>query len=84
MVLFVFSAFMIMFMTPEFGDDNDDLSVLAGYSTHRRMAHIRPLAEIERAYIEMAIGLCGGNISRAAECLGISPSTIYRKKMQWD
>jgi DNA-binding NtrC family response regulator len=45
---------------------------------------IRPLAEVERETIESAIAACGGNIPRAAVMLGISPSTIYRKKMGWD
>ena len=45
---------------------------------------IRPLAEVERETIEAAIAACGGNIPRAAVMLGISPSTIYRKKMGWD
>jgi two-component system, repressor protein LuxO len=46
-------------------------------------AHIKPLAEVERMYIERAIELCDGNISRAAKCLDINPSTIYRKLQQW-
>jgi len=45
---------------------------------------IRPLWEIEKAAIERAINLCGGNIPKAAALLGISPSTIYRKKISWD
>ncbi|MBU0801063.1 MAG: sigma-54-dependent Fis family transcriptional regulator, partial [Alphaproteobacteria bacterium] len=45
---------------------------------------IRPLAEVERETIEHAIAVCGGNIPRAAVMLGISPSTIYRKKLNWD
>jgi two-component system repressor protein LuxO len=44
---------------------------------------IRPLAEVERAAIERAIALCGGNITRAAAELGVSPSTIYRKRAGW-
>jgi|GEM_PF-3384126 len=44
---------------------------------------IRPLAEIERAIIERAIELCDGHIPRAARCLGLSPSTLYRKKARW-
>jgi two-component system repressor protein LuxO len=45
---------------------------------------IRPLVEIERAAIERAIALCGGNIAKAAAHLGVSPSTIYRKRASWD
>ncbi|MEX2643307.1 MAG: sigma-54 dependent transcriptional regulator [Acetobacterales bacterium] len=44
---------------------------------------IRPLWEVEKATIEQAIDICGGNIPRAAAHLGISASTIYRKKVSW-
>ena len=44
---------------------------------------IRPLAEIEREAIEEAIHLCGGNIPKAAAFLGVSPSTLYRKREAW-
>jgi len=45
---------------------------------------IRPLIDIEREIIERAIDLCNGNIPKAAIHLGISASTIYRKKQNWD
>ena len=44
---------------------------------------IRPLAEIEREAIEEAIRLCGGNVPKAAAFLGVSPSTLYRKREAW-
>ncbi len=44
---------------------------------------IRRLADVEREYIEAAIRLCDGNIHVAAKKLGISASTIYRKKEGW-
>jgi len=44
---------------------------------------IEPLAVAERHYIEHVITLCGGNLQLAARKLGISPSTIYRKKEAW-
>jgi DNA-binding NtrC family response regulator len=44
---------------------------------------IRRLADVERAYIEHAIRVCDGNILVAARKLGISASTIYRKKEAW-
>lgn len=34
---------------------------------------------IERAYILWVLQVEGGNKSRAAEVLGIDPSTLYRK-----
>jgi len=44
---------------------------------------IRRLAEVEREAIERAIRICGGNIPRAAHFLGVSASTLYRKKQSW-
>ncbi len=40
---------------------------------------IRPLLEVERLTIEV----CDGNIPKATAHLGISASTIYRKRMAW-
>ncbi len=47
-------------------------------------APIRPLKDIEREVIEQAIAYYGDNIPQAAAALGVSPSTIYRKKQTWD
>ena len=41
------------------------------------------LWRVEKAAIDRAIELCRGNIPRAAAFLGVSPSTIYRKKQAW-
>ncbi|MEC9346873.1 MAG: sigma-54 dependent transcriptional regulator [Pseudomonadota bacterium] len=56
----------------------------AGVSGWRVESDIRPLADLEREAVERAIELCDGNIARAATLLGVSPSTIYRKKQVWD
>lgn len=45
---------------------------------------IRPLWQVERQAIEDAIEKCQGNIPLAAAWLGVSASTIYRKKKAWD
>lgn len=45
---------------------------------------ILPLAEAEQRLIEDAVQRCGGNVHEAASRLGISPSTIYRKKASWN
>jgi two-component system repressor protein LuxO len=45
---------------------------------------IVPLHLLERQAIERAITACSGNIPRAAALLQVSPSTIYRKKAQWE
>lgn len=52
-------------------------------SDTRHAAQIRPLWEQEQAIIERAIALCGGNVVEAAARLGISDSTIYRKRARW-
>lgn len=41
------------------------------------------LAEIERKIIEERIKAFDGSIPKAADSLGVSPSTIYRKKEDW-
>jgi two-component system, repressor protein LuxO len=41
------------------------------------------LWRVEKAAIDRAIELCRGNVPRAAAFLGVSPSTIYRKKQAW-
>ena len=45
---------------------------------------IMPLWKVERDVIERAIDACDGNIPKAAAKLGVSPSTIYRKKLSWE
>tara|TARA_R110002167_G_scaffold3282_4_gene15834 strand:+ start:1111 stop:2502 length:1392 start_codon:yes stop_codon:yes gene_type:complete len=47
-------------------------------------AAIEPLWLAEKRTIEQAIERCQGNVPRAAAFLEISPSTIYRKKQQWE
>lgn len=45
---------------------------------------LRPLEDMEREIIEHAITLCSGNVPKAATRLGISASTIYRKRQSWE
>jgi len=45
---------------------------------------IVPLWKLEKEATERAIELCGGNVAKAAAYLGISPSTIYRKRVAWE
>jgi DNA-binding NtrC family response regulator len=49
------------------------------------LAHLRgkTLAEIERIVIEAAISRHGGSVPKAARELGVSPSTLYRKREAW-
>jgi two-component system repressor protein LuxO len=41
------------------------------------------LRHVEREAIENAILACGGSVPKAARRLGVSPSTIYRKRESW-
>jgi DNA-binding NtrC family response regulator len=68
------------------------LSAMPGKLTERRAeplvaerAHPNPTLEtIERAYITWVLQTEGGNKSRAAEVLGIDPSTLYRKLSRYE
>ncbi len=42
------------------------------------------LAVVERALIEATIASCGGSIPKASRILGVSPSTIYRRREAWE
>ncbi len=50
------------------------------WSSWKSPTDVVSLELIERAAIERAVGICNGNIPRAATYLGVSPSTIYRKR----
>lgn len=43
-----------------------------------------PLATLERDFIEATIKFCEGSIPQAARLLDVSPSTLYRKKENWE
>jgi DNA-binding NtrC family response regulator len=45
---------------------------------------VKPLWLVEKAAIEEAIAVCGGNVPRAAALLEVNPSTIYRRKAEWE
>lgn len=44
---------------------------------------IRPLWQVEKEAIEEAISICKGDVVEASKQLGISDSTIYRKRHKW-
>ncbi len=68
------------------------LSALPAKITERRAepivaerAHVNPTLDvIEQAYITWVLQAEGGNKTRAAEVLGIDPSTLYRKLSKYD
>ncbi|NOZ42390.1 MAG: sigma-54-dependent Fis family transcriptional regulator [Alphaproteobacteria bacterium] len=67
----------------DYGDlaTTPDTAVTADSRPHSE--DIRPLWQTEKAAVEQAIERCGGNIARAAACLEVNPSTIYRKLKFW-
>ena len=48
-----------------------------------RLPGNRQMSDIERDVIEGTIAVCGGSVPKAARVLGLSPSTIYRKRESW-
>ena len=63
---------------------NDTAAATANIPSAAGPTGIRPLWQIEKQVIEQTIEHCEGNIPKAAALLEISPSTIYRKRQQWD
>src|SRR2546428_29599 len=69
-----------------------DLAALPDKLTERRVEplgaerpHVNPTLDvIERAYITWVLQSEGGNKTRAAEVLGIDPSTLYRKLSRYE
>ena len=59
---------------------------------HSAFGHIETLSQfdgmtldqIEQVVIERAVKNCNGSLTKAAQKLGVSPSTLYRKKEKWD
>lgn len=41
------------------------------------------LSELERRFIEATVESCDGSVPKAARMLGVSPSTLYRKRGAW-
>lgn len=41
------------------------------------------LEEVERTLVQKALAKCGGNVSEAAKCLGLSRSAFYRRMQQF-
>ncbi|MGR5118058.1 sigma 54-interacting transcriptional regulator [Vibrio astriarenae] len=54
------------------------------HETTTKPQTIRPMWQVERETIQNAIEYCDGNVLNAAVLLDLSPSTVYRKKQQWE
>ncbi|WP_033069372.1 sigma-54-dependent transcriptional regulator [Thalassospira australica] len=66
------------------GNDSSAVSSQTLGRSSLGFGEIKPLWLVEKQAIEEAIERCGGSIPRAADALGVSPSTIYRKKQSWE
>jgi DNA-binding NtrC family response regulator len=69
---------------PRPADGAPGLAVLRLVSEPGRDVAVKPLWQVEKAAIEEALAWCGGNVPRAAALLEVNPSTIYRRKAEWD
>ena len=49
----------------------------------RPVQPLEPLWQTEKRAIEAALDHCNGNVRDAADLLEVAPSTIYRKRQQW-
>lgn len=65
--------------------DIDDLPAEIGLAVPDAVAltDIRPLADVEREYIQSVLRAVGGNRRQAARTLGIGEATLYRKIKQF-
>ena len=66
------------------GPVQQSCAIQGGPAQWRGVGDIVSLIDLERAAIERAIDICEGNVPRAAAFLGVSPSTLYRKKQGWE
>lgn len=71
-------------------DEQDDFAMPqptrpqeAPFVNKLRLAVMQPLSNIEREVIEAVISECEGSLTRAAQILQVSPSTLYRKRESW-
>jgi DNA-binding NtrC family response regulator len=58
--------------------DNDDL-VRKLKEVLDKAHELKPLDELESSHIKRAIDLCDGNLSKAADMLGVTRQTLYNK-----
>jgi DNA-binding NtrC family response regulator len=70
-------------------DDPETMDVSGLRRVHAAMSlpasfFSRELWRIERDIIEGTVSACGGSVPKAAKVLGVSPSTLYRKREGWE
>lgn len=78
--------------TPVLSDSTDSLQLTAQSAPQTEDMVVertwvpegRTLSSLERDIIEATINRCKGNVAEAAVVLGVSPSTLYRKRSAWE
>lgn len=63
--------------------DNDELAAKLRNAISRSR-RVEPLSSMERNHVRRAVEQCGGNMTRAAEMLGITRQTLYAKMKNQD
>lgn len=61
-----------------------NLNTISISGTENGAQPVRPMWQIEKEAIQNAIDFCDGNVLNAAVLLELSPSTVYRKKQNWE
>ena len=61
--------------------DNDDLIRVLKDAVDRTR-QVASLDEVEKAHVKRVVDSCHGNMSKAAELLGITRQTLYKKYQQ--
>ena len=72
-----------MLELPESANSSVNLDISGFKTGPKTTSNGRELWQIERDAIEDTISSCGGSVPKAAKLLGVSPSTIYRKRESW-
>lgn len=60
------------------------VAVIPADSDTKLLYDVKPLWLVEKEAILEALRICDNNVTRAAACLEVGASTIYRKKAEWD
>jgi two-component system response regulator HydG len=58
------------------------LTVSTSHPLDKAKRELMPLRELEQEYISWVLERTEGNKTRAAEILGIDPSTLYRREVR--
>ena len=66
------------------GDAASDAQAPEPRAASATSEQVRPLRDVELEHVRFALHVCNGNKSQAAQALGISRDTLYRKIAEFD